>query len=126
MRAIFTDQAPVPAGHYSQAIEHNGLVFVSGQLPVQPDRSTTEPGTIEEQTALALANVEAILKAANSDRGHVLKATLYVSDIALWSRVNVVYSEFFGAHRPARAVVPTRDLHHDYLIEIEVVAKVKD
>ncbi len=122
MQRIYTDAAPIPAGHYSQAIVHNGVVYVSGQLPVDVHAKEKIIGTIEEQTEQALKNVSAILLAAGSDLNKVLKVTVYISDIQLWSRVNKVYSNFLGEHRPARVVVPTRDLHYGYQIEIDAIA----
>lgn len=124
MNIVQTDQAPPPGGHYSQAVTHAGLVFVSGQLPIHPD-GAHETGDIEAQTRCALHNLAAILEAANSGFDLVLKATVYITDIALWPRVNTVYAEVFGAARPARAVVPTRDLHHGFLVEVEAVAAVR-
>ncbi|MCB2167974.1 MAG: Rid family detoxifying hydrolase [Deltaproteobacteria bacterium] len=126
MKDVRTNDAPKPAGHYSQAIVHDGLVYVSGQLPIDPKREEKYGGSIEEQTEQALRNLDAILKKANSDRHHVLKVTVYVSDIALWARVDAVYARFFGDHRPARAVVPTRELHFGFQIEIEAIAAVLD
>jgi 2-iminobutanoate/2-iminopropanoate deaminase len=126
MKEVRTNDAPPPAGHYSQAIVHDGLVYVSGQLPIDPKREEKHVGGIEEQTEQVLHNLDAILKKANSDRDHVLKVTVYVSDIALWARVNAVYGRFFGDHRPARAVVPTRELHFGFQIEIEAIAAVLD
>ena len=126
MREISTDQAPPPAGHYAQAIVHDGLVYVSGQLAVDPQTGEKRLGDIEAQTRQALANVAAILRAAGSDVDRVLKTTVYVADIALWGRVNAVYAAFFSDHRPARAVVPTRELHYGFLVEIEAVAVLKD
>ena len=111
MIEISTQNAPLPAGHYSQAIVHGHLVFVSGQLPVDPQTGEKRLGSIEEQTEQALKNLSAILEAAGSGINQVLKTTVYVSDIALWDRVNAVYSKFFHEHRPARAVVPTKELH---------------
>ena len=125
MRQISTPNAPIPSGHYSQAIVHNDLVYISGQLPIDPQTGKKRIGSIEEQTEQALKNVAEILKAAGSDINHVLKTTVYISDIELWDRVNTVYSRFFGEHRPARAVVPTRDLHFGFQIEIEAIAIVK-
>jgi len=122
MKVISTANAPRPAGHYAQAIVHNGLVYVSGQLPIDPQRPDQPPGSIEQQTEQALRNVAAILEAAGSDLQHVLKTTVYVSDIALWARVNAAYARVFGSHRPARAVVPSGELHHGYQIEIEAMA----
>jgi 2-iminobutanoate/2-iminopropanoate deaminase len=126
MKAIQTPHAPTPAGHYSQAIVHGGLVYVSGQLAIEPGSGRHVLGSIEEQTEQTLKNLAAILNESGSSLAHVLKVTVYVSDIALWSRVNVVYARVFGDHRPARAVVPTRDLHHGFAIEIEAVATVID
>lgn len=126
MISINTNSAPTPGGHYSQAVVHNGLVFVSGQLPIDPVTGEKNTGSIESQTELTLRNVQAILEAAGSDLNHVLKATVYVANIDLWGQVNTVYARVFGEHRPARAVVPTRDLHYGFLIEIEVIAALAD
>ncbi|MBN1675901.1 MAG: RidA family protein [Kiritimatiellae bacterium] len=124
MHKVYTEAAPKPAGHYSQAIVSQGLVYVSGQLPIDPATGEKRVGPIEEQTLQALKNVKAIVEAAGSDLGHVLKTTVYISDIGLWGRVNTVYADFFGEHRPARAVVPTRELHFGFQIEVEAVAEV--
>jgi 2-iminobutanoate/2-iminopropanoate deaminase len=126
MKKIVSNEAPQPAGHYSQAIEHEGLVYVSGQLPVNPKSEEKYAGTIEEQTEQALSNLEAILRKAGSGKDHVLKVTVYISDIALWDRVNSVYAHFFGDHRPARAIVPTRELHFGFQVEIDAIAAVID
>ena len=126
MEFINTTYAPQPAGHYSQAVVHGGLVYVSGQLPVNADRSSKEVGSIEEQTLQVLQNIEQILIAANSKISRVVKVTVYVSDISLWGRVNEVYSKFFGDHKPARAIVPVRELHYGYQIEIELVAALNE
>ena len=125
MIEILTPNAPQPAGHYAQAIVHNDLVYVSGQLPVDPASGEKRIGSIEEQTEQALRNVAAILVAAGSDLDHVLKTTVYVSDISLWGRVNAVYAAAFGQHRPARAVVPTCELHYGFQVEIEAIAALK-
>ncbi len=125
MREVTTANAPRPAGHYAQAIEHDGLVYVSGQIPIGPDRDVTTIGSIEVQTEQALVNLDAILRAAGSSRAQVLKVTVYVADMALWDRVNAVYAQFFGAHRPARTIVPTRELHYGFQVEVEAVAAVK-
>jgi 2-iminobutanoate/2-iminopropanoate deaminase len=122
IRTIQTENAPIPAGHYSQAVVYNGLVFVAGQLAIDPHTGQRKLGSIEEQTEQALKNVSEILKAAGSDMKLVLKMTLFVTDIGLWERVNEVYSRVLGEHRPARAVIPSRDLHHGFLIEIDAIA----
>jgi 2-iminobutanoate/2-iminopropanoate deaminase len=126
MIAISTPDSPQPAGHYSQAIVHAGIVYVSGQLAVDPATGEKRLGSIEVQTEQALRNVAAILEAAGSDLAHVLKTTVYVADISLWGRVNAVYARFFGEHRPARAVVPTKELHYGFLIEIDAIAAVRE
>jgi 2-iminobutanoate/2-iminopropanoate deaminase len=124
MRFISTPGAPTPAGHYSQAVVHDGLVFVAGQLPIDPTDPSRPPGTIEEQTVRALANVSATLGSAGSGLDRVLQMTIYVSDVSLWGKVNAVYSSIMGEHRPARAVVPTGELRHGMLIEIQAIAAV--
>ncbi len=122
MRFISTEDAPRPGGHYSQAVVHQGVVYVAGQLPIVPETGEKCLGTVEEQTERTLLNLEAVLKAAGSGKDRVLRVTVYVSDISLWGRVNEVYAGFFGGHRPARTVVPTRDLHYGFLVEIDAVA----
>lgn len=122
IKRISTPDAPTPAGHYSQATVYNGLVFVAGQLSIDPASGAHMTGTIEEQTEIALNNVLAILQAAGSDWSRVLKMTVYVADINLWDAVNKVYGRMLGEHRPARAVIPTGALHHGFLIEIDAVA----
>ena len=124
MKLISTDRAPAPAKHYSQAVVHNGTVYVAGQLPIDPKTGVKCLGSIAEQTEQVLENLAAILEASGSGLDRVLKVTVYISDISLWGGVNAVYAKFFGDHRPARAVVPTRDLHHGFLIEVEAVAAV--
>ncbi|MEP7271752.1 MAG: Rid family hydrolase, partial [Acidobacteriota bacterium] len=106
---VFTAEAPAPGGHYSQAIVHGGLVFVSGQLAIDAATGEKRTGPIEEQTQLVLENLERIVIAAGSDLSRILKTTIYISDIGLWGNVNAVYARFMGDNRPARSVVPTRD-----------------
>ena len=122
IKRINTPNAPQPAGHYSQATVYNGLVFVAGQLGIDPASGEKKLGSIEEQTELALNNVHAILQAAGSDWSRVLKMTVYVADINLWEAVNKVYARILGEHRPARAVIPTGPLHYGFLIEIDAIA----
>jgi 2-iminobutanoate/2-iminopropanoate deaminase len=124
MRTISTPNAPIPAGHYSQAVEHNGLIYVAGQLGIDPKRPGHTPDDIELQTEQTLRNVANILVAAGSDLSRVLSMTIYVSDISDWARVNAIYSKVMGAHKPARAVIPVKDLHYGFGIEIQCVAAV--
>lgn len=126
MKTIQTENAPMPAGHYSQAIVHSGLVYVSGQLPIDPLTGEKKKGPIEDQTKQVLNNLSAILKASGSSLDKVLKVTIYISNVSQWEKVNEVYSKFFGDHRPARAMVPTRDLHFGFKIELEAIAAIDD
>jgi len=127
MKFIATDTAPTPAGHYSQAVVHGGLIYVSGQLPLDPETRTMAAGaSVTEQTQQVLANLTAILRAAGSDLDRVVKVTIYVSDVAHWGEVNAAYAEAFGDHRPARAIVPSRELNHGALLELEAIAAVGD
>jgi 2-iminobutanoate/2-iminopropanoate deaminase len=122
IKRINTPNAPQPAGHYSQATVYNGLVFVAGQLGIDPTSGDRKPGSIEEQTEQALNNVHAILKAAGSDWDRVLKMNVSLADINLWDAVNKVYARVLGENRPARAIIPCGPLHHGFLIEIEAIA----
>lgn len=124
MQFIHTRHAPEPAGHYSQALVHNGMVFVSGQLAIDPSTRTPQRLEAGAQLRLALQNMEQILIAAGSCREKVLKCTVFVADIALWPEANKAYAEFFGDHRPARSIVPTGSLHHGLLVEVEAIAAV--
>lgn len=123
---IQPENQPVPKGHYSPAVEFNGLVFVSGQLPINHSDGKAETGAIELQTELALRNVENVLIAANSDLNHVLQFTIYVSEMDDWDKVNEVYKRILGEHKPARAIVPVKDLHFGTKIEIQAIAAVKE
>ncbi len=121
MKIIRTSNMPKANGHYSQCIEHNGLLYLSGQLPINP--VTREiPVTIEEQTDLALQNVEEILHAAGSGKSQILQVRVYISNIELWDKVNQRYGIFFGEHKPVRSIIPTRELHFGCLIEVEATA----
>ena len=123
MQPIETPEAPRPAGHYSQAVAHGGLVFVAGQLPLDPaSGALVGAGDIEAQAEQVLRNVEAVLRAAGSDLDRLLSVTVYLTDRAYWAPVNQVYARLLGAHRPARAVVPVPELRHGCLIEVQAIA----
>ena len=125
MKKIHTNNAPTPAGHYSQAVSYQNLLFISGQLPIDHVDGAKITGPIEEQTKQVLKNLEAILLAGGSRKEKVIKVTIYINDIQLWSRVNAVYAAFFVSHKPARAMIPCGELHHGFLIELEAVAAVE-
>jgi len=124
MKYISTPDAPAPAGHYSQAVVKNGFVFVAGQLAIDPKTGETISGSVGEQTVQCFRNTEAILRSAGSSLAEVVSVTIYISDVSLWGEVNDEYARIFGDHRPARAIVPTRDLHYGLKIEISVIAAV--
>ena len=119
---ITTDTAPKPAGHYSQACVHEGLIFVSGQLPISPEGKVLGDKSFEEQARQAIANMLSIARAAGSGPDRVLKVTAFIVGIENWPAFNRVYAEMMGAHKPARAVVPVPALNHGCLLEIECVA----
>ena len=125
IKPVFTSEAPTPAGHYSQAVVHNDTVYLAGQLPIDKSGDKLTTASIEEQTITVLENIEAILLAAGSDKNHVLQMTLYVADISHWGKINTIYAEFFGDHKPARAVVPVPELHYGLGLEVQVVAAVQ-
>lgn len=122
MNAIHTDKAPAAIGPYSQAIEVNGFVFASGQLPVDPATGSFPEGGIKEQTRQSLTNVESILKAAGTDLSHVVKTTVFLSTMDDFAAMNEVYAEFFSQPYPARSAVAVKQLPKSALVEIEVVA----
>ena len=122
MHLVVTADAPAAGGHYSQGVVHAGIVYVAGQLPFVPGRSDHVVGTIEEQTEQVLRNVDAVLRAAGSSLARTLQMTIYISDISLWGRVNTTYARILGDHKPARAVVPVKELHYGYQIEVQAIA----
>jgi 2-iminobutanoate/2-iminopropanoate deaminase len=120
MKIIQNKEIPVPKGHYSPVIEHNGTLYLSGQLPKDEDGNI--PEGIEAQLELVLAKMDHLLTHSGSDRNHVLSVRIYIPDVAYWDQVDATYASFFGDHRPARCVVPSRELHHGCLVELEAVA----
>ena len=111
-------------GHYTAGIISNGMLYISGQLSIDPDTRKVPEGGIGAHARLALANVERVLKAAGLSRTDIVQCRVYVSDIDQWDSVNEVYAEFFGDHKPARVVVPIGKLHFGCLVEIEAIAEV--
>lgn len=128
MTLINSPEAPAAIGPYSQAIEHNGLIFVSGQLPIDPSTgsfpSVREGGEtmVEAQTRQSLKNLRAILTQAGSGLDKVIKTTVFLADMGDFAAMNKVYSEFFSAPYPARCAVAVKTLPKDALVEIECVA----
>jgi 2-iminobutanoate/2-iminopropanoate deaminase len=126
MEKVQPENWPLPAGHYSPGIVHDGLVYVSGQLPMDLETRVPFTGAVSEQTELALRNVETVLNAAGTSLENVLQMTIYVSDMEFWGEVNMAYARVMGDHRPARAIVPVKDLHFGVKIEIQAIAVMKD
>lgn len=112
-------------GHYSPGVLSGSLLFISGQLSLDPDTGALAEGGIEGHTRQALANLDRVLIKAGLGRTDVVQCRIYTSDVAYWDEVNKVYAEFFGAHKPARAIVPVPALHHGCFVEIEAVAEVR-
>ncbi|RMH62179.1 MAG: RidA family protein [Calditrichaeota bacterium] len=121
MKTIRTDQAPAPIGPYSQAVEANGFIFLSGQIAINP-RDNSIPDDVDAQTRQVITNMVAVLKAAGSDLGKVVKTTIYLSDMNDFSRVNAIYAEYFDQSKPARATVEVRRLPRDVRIEMDCIA----
>ena len=122
MKVISTTKAPAAIGPYSQAIEVNGFVYASGQIPINPATGQFVEGGIKEQTRQSLTNAQNILKEAGTDLSHVVKTTVFLSDIANFAPMNEVYAEFFTEPYPARSAVAVKDLPKGALVEIEVLA----
>lgn len=120
MQLISTPTAPTPGGHYSQAVHAGGFVFVSGMLPGPP--APGEGDSFERQARAVLSHCRRVLEAAGCALTDVVQSTVYLVGVERWPEFNSIYADVFGAHRPARAVVPVPALHHDYLIEVQMVA----
>ena len=119
---IQTDQAPAAIGPYSQAIKAGGFVFVSGQIPIDPNTGEFVAGGIAEQTERVLTNLAAVLEAAGSSLNQVVKTTVFLADMAEFAAMNEVYGKFFADLPPARATVAAAGLPRNARVEIEAVA----
>lgn len=122
MKVIHSELAPKAVGPYSQAIVAGGFVFASGQLPIDPATGEFAEGGIKEQTRQSLANVTHVLAEAGIDLSHVVKTTVFLSDMANFAAMNEVYATFFSEPYPARSAVAVKTLPKNALVEVEVVA----
>ncbi|GAB6960679.1 RidA family protein [Prevotella aurantiaca JCM 15754] len=122
MKVINTSKAPKAIGPYSQAIEANGLVITSGQLPIDPATGEFAPGGIKEQTRQSLTNAKAILEEAGIGLGNVMKTTVFLSDMNDFAAMNEVYAEFFNEPFPARSAIAVKTLPKNALVEVECIA----
>jgi 2-iminobutanoate/2-iminopropanoate deaminase len=121
---VSTPNAPQAIGPYSQAIKHNGLVYVSGQIPLDPSTMTVVTGSTAEQTKRVIENLKAILEAAGTSLNNALKTTVFLRDMNDFDEMNQVYAQYFTNHRPARATIQGARLPKDVAVEIELVAAV--
>jgi len=121
-KVIFTDNAPKAIGPYSQAIEKNGQLFISGQVPVDPATSKVVDGGITEQTEQVMKNIEAILKEAGYSFADVVKSTCLLSDMTNFAAMNEIYGRFYSENPPARAAFAVKELPLGVLVEIETLA----
>lgn len=122
MKALHTDKAPAAIGPYSQAIEVNGMVFASGQIPLDPATGNVVEGGIKEQTRQALTNAKAIMEAAGLTLANVVKTTVFMADMNDFAAMNEVYSTFFTEPYPARSAVAVKALPKGVLVEVECIA----
>ena len=122
MKTIHTNNAPAAIGPYSQAIEVNGFIFASGQIPIDPSTGNFVEGGIKEQTKQAITNAKNILQEAGTDLAHVVKTTVYLANMADFAAMNEIYATFFQQPFPARSAVAVKDLPKGALVEVEVLA----
>lgn len=123
MRPVKIETKAVNKGHYVPGMISKGVLYVSGQLPMNHGTGIMNTGDIISQTKEALHNVDLVLKAAGAEREDVVQVRIYTPDVSYWDTINEVYAEFFGDHKAARVIVPCRPLHHGVLVEIEAVAE---
>ena len=121
MQVISTSDAPAAIGPYSQAISVGDFIFTSGQIALRPD-GTFVDGNVEEQTKQVVQNLEAVLKEADSSPQKVVKTTIFLANMDDFTKVNEIYGEFFGSHKPARSTVAVKTLPKNALVEIEAIA----
>jgi len=123
LQAITIKSKAVNKGHYVPGMISRGMLYISGQLPVDHEKGEMVTGDISEQTRVALNNVERVLTAAGAVKENVVLCRVYIPDVMYWDTVNQVYREFFGEHKPARVIVPVRELHNGAMVEIEAIAE---
>lgn len=123
-RVIFSQRAPGAIGPYSQAIAAGGLLFVSGQIPLNPKTGVLETGAIEAQTEQVLENLKAILEAGGSGLQQVVKTTVFISNMDEFTRINAVYARYFPENPPARSCIEAARLPKDIGVEIEAIARI--
>jgi len=123
-RTVNTTLAPKAIGPYSQAIEVEGMLYCSGQIPINPETGEMVPGGIAEQTKQVLKNLSQLLIVGGSNLNYVIKTTVFMTDLSQFDEVNKIYAQTFGAHKPARSTVQVAALPKGALIEIEAIAAI--
>ena len=121
-KALQIPNAPAPIGPYSQAILANGMLFISGQCPINPKTGLLEMETIESATHLVMSNIEKLLHEAEMDFTHIVKCSIFLKDLGDFQKVNVVYASYFDSVPPARETVEVARLPLDATIEISCIA----
>ncbi|MBR6072170.1 MAG: RidA family protein [Acholeplasmatales bacterium] len=124
LKSISTNEAPLAVGPYSQAIICNDLVFISGQIPIDPKTNQLSNDNFENQVKLVFNNISAILKEANSSLDKVVKTTVFIKDISKFGAFNEIYATYFINNKPARSLVEVSNLPKGALVEVEVIAKI--
>jgi 2-iminobutanoate/2-iminopropanoate deaminase len=122
METIATDHAPKAIGPYSQAIKANGLLYTSGQISLDPATGSLVEGDFAEQARRVFLNLDAVLRKAGTSFSKVVKATVYLTDLANFQTLNTMYAEYFGDHKPARTTVGVKELPKGSLVEIDLIA----
>ena len=122
MKVLHTDKAPAAVGPYSQAIEVNGFVFCSVQLPIDPATGVFAEGGVKEQTRQSILNAQEVLRSAGIELSNVAKTTVYLSDMDNFAAMNEVYAQFFSEPFPARSAVAVKTLPKNALVEVECIA----
>ncbi|MCT4631844.1 MAG: RidA family protein [Firmicutes bacterium] len=125
MKKISIKSNTKDGGHYSAGVAYNGLLYISGQLSVNPETGKRE-NNIKDETLQALKNLDRVLIASGSTRDDVIQCRIYTPSVSYWPEINKVYADFFGDHKPSRVVVPCNTLHGGCLVEIEAIAIYKE
>lgn len=126
MKFITTESSKKRNAPYTPGVIHGGILYISGQLALDPETGKVVKGGVREHARQALANMDEVLRLAGVPKEHVIQCRVYTPDVAYWDEINVEYVNYFGSHRPARVVVPTGPLHFGSLVEIEAMAVVSE
>ncbi|WP_107923698.1 RidA family protein [Lysinibacillus parviboronicapiens] len=121
MKRVYLDKEPL--GHYTPGMISNGHLYISGQTSADPVTGKPAKGGIQGETLMALQKMEAVLQASELTKEAVVMCRVYITSSELWGEVNEAYAKFFGEHKPARAIIPIKELNHGCLIELEAVAE---